>query len=215
MKNFLITVLYLSLSPLAIAQISCSDLKNEIYPQKVLSNENFLTKKNWKNFDVIANFRFSECSDGVMQEIIEVNGEKIWSFKTNDDACDGGNTYGAIYASDLITPIAHIYDGDIICESDWKDEYKSKFHTCDEAAEILVQNNLTLLGLKVSNLSSTLELRPAHIYSKIEVSGYLNGDYNKDVSVDVYVRADSCLFGSASITHLPIFTNEEDGWEKL
>jgi hypothetical protein len=215
MKNLIIAVLCLSFSSVSIAQINCIDLKNEIYPQKVLSTKNLLTKKNWKNFDVIANFRFNECSDGMLQELIEVNGEKFWSLKTNNDACDGGNTYGAIYAFDLKTPVAHIYDSDIICESDWIDQYKSKSHRCDDAAETLVQNNLTSLGLKVSHLSSTLELRPMYVYSEIKVSGYLNGDLKKEFIVDVLFKVNSCLFGASTISYLPLYNNDENAWEKL
>jgi hypothetical protein len=217
MKNIInaVLALSLSLSPLAMAQVSCTDFKNETYPEHILSTAKILTKSNWKSFDVIANFRFNECADGVAQEQIEVNGEKFWSFKTNDDACDGGNTYGAIYSSDLKTPIAHIYDGSVMCEQDWLDKYKGKSHSCDDAAELLVEKNLVLLGLKVTDLSSTLELRPNYIYSKIEVMGFLNGDIDKEVTSEVLFRPDSCRFGAATITSLPIFSNEEDGWEKL
>ncbi len=75
---------------------------------KVIREGKVLTRDNWKTIDVVLSFNHDECLEHITQELIEVKGERFWRFLSNDDSCDGGNTYGSIYSEDLKTPVVHV-----------------------------------------------------------------------------------------------------------
>jgi len=102
--------------------LTCEELQNESVPVQVLRSGNILNGENWNTIDVVFSFDPNHCLASVSQELLKLEGQFYWRFRTTQDQCDGGNVYGVIYTYDLKTPIAHIYDGDIYCKSDWRAE---------------------------------------------------------------------------------------------
>lgn len=199
---FIFSLLIVSVS---YGAVTCQDLQNEDLESKLVGEGNVLTKENWKNIDVIVGFNRQECLDIVAQQLIEVNGERFWQFNTTDDSCDGGNTYGSIYSEDLKIPIAHIYDGDIVCQEDgWREEDRASNHKCDLAAESLAQQKMKEFGFEFENLSSAIELRDPYIYSYVYVSGTITNKENKSAIVKVLTDIETCKFASVSIDNLEL-----------
>jgi hypothetical protein len=58
----------------------------------------------------------------ITQTWVGVGGSKFLVATSNDDKCDGGNSYGVILAEDLSTVVAHVYDGDITCKAGFRPE---------------------------------------------------------------------------------------------
>lgn len=110
----------------ASAAVRCEDLRDEHLETQTLPAKKPVNKSNWYDFDVLVQFDRARCLKSLKQALFEVNGEKLWEFATTEDECDGGNVYGAIYSYDLKTPIAHLYDGAITCEADWREDYRAK-----------------------------------------------------------------------------------------
>ncbi len=105
---------------------ACKDFQNASLVIEAAEEINVLTEKNWNDFDVITHMDQSRCLNSIVQEMIRVRGKTYWRLWSNwDDGCDGGNTYGVIYSSDLQTPIAHIYDGDVYCPPFWRQEMRA------------------------------------------------------------------------------------------
>ena len=99
------------------AKLTCTDIQNNYSQIKVLREvTNLLTSTNWNQFAVISEFDQKKCLATTDQQLITLNGEYFWRFKTTEDVCDGGNIYGVIYSYNLKKPMAHIYDGDINCD---------------------------------------------------------------------------------------------------
>ena len=87
------------------AKLTCSDIQNNYSQIKVLREvTNLINKNNWNQFDVISDFDQKSCLTTIDQQLITLNGEFFWRFKTTDDVCDGGNIYGVIYSYNLKKP---------------------------------------------------------------------------------------------------------------
>tara|TARA_R110002049_G_scaffold63125_7_gene168132 strand:- start:566 stop:1144 length:579 start_codon:yes stop_codon:yes gene_type:complete len=161
-----------------------------------------LTKEIWKTIDVVASFPYERCKDAIRQSTIEVDGANYIVFRSVEDECDGGNTYGSIYTEDLKTPIAHIYDSDIYCEEDWREDERAVHHKCDLQAEALAESKLKEFGLDFKAVSSSIELRTPYSYSHIFVEGIVTSHGNKSATVKVLTALKSCQFASVSISSL-------------
>ena len=116
----LIGLLTLTLAISANAEVDfCKSFPDDIggKPYKVLRKGNVLTEENWDKIDVISDFDYDDCKDAVAQDLTKVNGKFYWVFYTNEDRCDGGNSFGSIYTYNLKTPVAHIYDSFVYCDT--------------------------------------------------------------------------------------------------
>ncbi|MBD67094.1 MAG: hypothetical protein CME62_17970 [Halobacteriovoraceae bacterium] len=119
MKFLFVLPLFIT-AQLSHAAVTCEEfVSEESQVSEVQTGQGPLTRENWKTIDVVAKFDVNECFDAISQTLLKVNDKLVWSFRSTEDNCDGGNTYGSVYSYDLKTPIAHIYDGDIYCEKDW------------------------------------------------------------------------------------------------
>ncbi|PIP88932.1 MAG: hypothetical protein COW01_05085 [Bdellovibrionales bacterium CG12_big_fil_rev_8_21_14_0_65_38_15] len=163
-----------------------------------------LTKEVWKSIDVVASFPFKECHDAISQSLIKVDGQNYWVFRSTEDHCDGGNTYGSIYSEDLKTPIAHIYDSDIYCEEDWREDERAVHHRCDIEAEKLAQDKMKEFGFDFEVNSSSLELRSGYSYSFIFVEGKIKNKGDKLSTIKVLANLKSCQFATVSISDLTL-----------
>ncbi len=161
-----------------------------------------LTKEIWKQIDVVASFPYEQCKSAIRQSKIEVDGVNYIVFRSVEDECDGGNTYGSIYTADLKTPIAHIYDSDVYCEADWRDDERAIHHQCDLQAEALAETKMKEFGLDFQAISSSIELRTPYSYSHIFVEGVVKSHENKSATVKVLASLKSCQFARVSISEL-------------
>jgi len=141
--KYLLLTLFLLTTQSIFANVTCAELRDAKHHVKIIKEAKILTKENWKNFDVIADMNYEQCKDYMTQQLIEVNGKKFWELKSNEDYCDGGNTYGVVYTEDLKTPVAHIYDYDMYCQEEgWHKSALAESNKCDAKAE-------AFLGTKV------------------------------------------------------------------
>lgn len=121
------SLLLLSLSFNTLAKDLChtiiKDYKLEA-EHKVLSVKNAeYTKAQWAKLPVLFDFEYKSCipTKSVKRSIIELDtGIKLEIVKTNDDVCDGGNTYGFVRNISTKEVVAHIYDYDFYCQEDWR-----------------------------------------------------------------------------------------------
>lgn len=163
-----------------------------------------LTKEVWKSIDVIASFPYKECHGAISQSLIEVEGQKYWVFRSREDHCDGGNTYGSIYSEDLKTPIAHIYDSDVYCEEDWREDERAIHHRCDIKAEELAVLKMKEFGFEFEVVSSSITLRSSYAYSYIFVEGKIKNKGDKSSTIKVLANLKSCEFATVSISDLTL-----------
>lgn len=64
----------------------------------------------------VGEFRYEECKDAIKEVTMKrPNGSSFRMIYTNEDHCDGGNSFGFIIESKTLTPIAVIHDSDISC----------------------------------------------------------------------------------------------------
>lgn len=171
---------------------------------EVLRKGDVLNKDNWKSIDVILSFNRNECLESTSQQLVRVNGELVWRFASTEDSCDGGNTYGSFYSYDLKTPVAHIYDGEIYCEDDWREEERSENHKCDLAAEALAEKKMKEFGLDFKSLESSLKLKTSHSYSEILVKGSIESKNVESAYVKVLTDLETCKFVRAEIDSIPL-----------
>lgn len=191
------------ISASAQVEVTCEDIQGA-EAMKVLREGKDLTRERWKSIDVIAGFPYDKCKDSVSQDLVKIKGQLIWRFTTEDDSCDGGNSYGAFYTYDLRTPIAHVYDSDVYCGSDWRPEYRSENHRCDLKAEELAVTKMREFGLEFIPLSSDLQLRKPYAYSSIFVEGTLPNKQNRPATVQVLMNLNKCSVGGTSIARIPL-----------
>ncbi len=163
-----------------------------------------LTKEVWKSIDVIASFPFKECHEAIKQSLIKVDGQNYWVFRSTEDHCDGGNTYGSIYSEDLKTPIAHIYDSDVYCEEDWREDERAVHHRCDIQAEELAVQKMKEFGFDFEVQSSSITLRSSYAYSFIFVEGKIKNKGDKTSTIKVLANLKSCEFATVSISDLTL-----------
>lgn len=99
----------------------------ETYPefQDIKTDERFtLTEIDWNEIHVFTAFKYDSCHNHLTHEVFFFESKEYVMITTNNDYCDGGNSYGAIFTSDAKkTPIAHIYDSDMYCDADWNAAY--------------------------------------------------------------------------------------------
>lgn len=163
-----------------------------------------LTKEVWKTIDVLAGMDYEQCKDAISQSAIIVDGKTYIQFTSHEDSCDGGNTYGSIMSEDLSAAVAHIYDGDVYCEGDWREEERAENHKCDLAAETLAQEKMKAFGLDFVAGSSYLTIRKPYIYSYVDVSGVIKNKDNKEATVRVLTNINTCAMGGVSIQYLSL-----------
>ena len=204
MKILNLAITLFTVSNFAFAGLTCEQIRDGELESKRIKSVNILNNDNWKNFDVVAAMSKEQClENGFSQTLIEIGGEKFYRIVSNEDFCDGGNSYGSIYREDLKTPVAHIYDGDFTCESDgWSKEYRAENHKCDELAEQEAAKKMKEFGFDFKVTDSHLEMRKHYIYSFIHVNGKIENKGNKEAQVRVLVRLDSCTLSSSKITSL-------------
>ena len=182
--------------------ITCEELlKNEDTVRDATSGE-FTDYANWFNYDVLVSFDRAACEDvhGVGQTYFDINGETLVKTYTNEDSCDGGNTYGLIQ-DEAGKVIAHIYDGDLYCEKDWGAENLTANYKCNAQAEKIAEQKMADFGLSFKAMNSNIELRAPYYFDFINVEGEVNG---ANASVQVLVDIDTCTFSGASIRYLAL-----------
>lgn len=204
MKTLITLLMLISLPTLAnstVCQQMVSEEDNEnVF--KVLGEVQVLTKETWYQTDVVLNFSYEDCYDSIRQELVEFNGVEYYRFRSVDDSCDGGNTYGSIMTKDLKTPIAHIYDSDMYCEQDWSAEEKYENNKCNVAAMKLAEKKMKDFGFDFEATHARIQLRDPYIYDFIHIDGKLLNGAKKEVQLEALVRIKSCEFGSVRITNL-------------
>ena len=196
-------LIFLSYSSVSAANDGiCQSIVNQTEEDtlNVLASVDVLTREQWYKTDVILNFSYDECKEHVAQELIEVNGVQYYRFRTTEDSCDGGNTYGSIYSQDLSTPVAHIYDYDTYCREDWSEGEQYITNKCNVKAMELAEQKMQEFGLAMKANHARIELRDPYIYDFITVEGKLES--GKDVRLEVLVRKETCEFGSVRISNL-------------
>lgn len=204
MKTFIAFILLLNLNSYAgesVCQQLASDRDDE-ESFRVLGSVDVLSRESWYKTDVILSFPYNECHSAVKQELIEYKGVEYYRFRTVEDHCDGGNTYGAIYSKDLSTPIAHIYDSDLYCEGDWNEEETYTSNKCNKEAMALAEKKMKELGLPFKASHARIEVRNPYIYDFIHIEGNLTSGDKKGVTVRALVQSDSCKFANFSISNL-------------
>lgn len=207
MQSIFLILLGVFSANIAVAdtQALCKKIKDGNSIPRLVESKEILNRKLWKQIDVLASFPYGDCKGYVDQDLFEIDGVKYWRFATREDACDGGNTYGAIYSEDLKTPIAHIYDSDIQCEWEKKNnELVAEYHRCDLKAEDFSVKKLKELGIHFEPQSSSVELRGFYTYSYIHVNGVVKSHQDKEMSVKVLMNIDRCDIASASISYFPL-----------
>jgi hypothetical protein len=187
----------------------CTKIQEGTVEIEELGEGAILTRENWKMVDVIADMDYRNCGDGqITQSKIQIDGETFWQFTSNDDSCDGGNSYGSIMTEDLTTAVAHIYDSDLTC-ADWRPESLASNHKCDAAAETLAQEKMTAFGLAFEPQASGVEVRDPYVYSFVTVTGTLTDRPLEDgepreADIRVLTRLSDCRFGGVRIVDLDI-----------
>lgn len=204
MKKALIAGLLLGLSTASFAASVCEAIQNDEAQFEDGRSSVVLTKEVWKTIDVLAGMDYEQCKDAISQSAIIVDGKSYIQFTSHEDSCDGGNTYGSIMSEDLSTPVAHIYDGDVYCEADWREEDRAINHKCDLAAEAFAAEKMQNFGFEFEAKSSYLTMRKPYIYSYVDVSGVIKNKDGKEATVRVLTNIDSCKFGGASIQYLSL-----------
>lgn len=170
---------------------------------KVLKNVDILNQDNWYNIDVVLGLQYKRCKNSIKQELISFKGQKLYRFRSVEDSCDGGNTYGSIYSLDLKTPIAHIYDYDTYCQSSWRPEYMAKNNRCNAKAIRWSEKKMAQFGKSFKASHARVELRDPYQYDYIDVEGHLNED-GRYVVIRVLADTQSCKFASTRIISLEI-----------
>jgi hypothetical protein len=116
MKNLILSlVLLLSFSSYAF---DCSkiDGKNtyvlkDTYAQTIDDNPILAVAK----FDeLIPGFEYISCVTSIQRDVYKIDNEDISLYYTNEDNCDGGNSYGSV-VDESGEVVAVIHDGDISC----------------------------------------------------------------------------------------------------
>jgi len=193
-----------ALSCVASAAVTCQDIAKAGDKAEVVRKSTILTEANWKSFDVIAQMDRRQCKDSISQELIRVKGELFWRFASDDDGCDGGNSFGSIYSYDLKTVVAHIYDSEVTCSKTWTGLDSAASHVCDMKAQAMAQEKMKEFGLEISDIGSTLEFHEGYLYSYVHVLGTIASKDNREVSVSVATDLTTCNIGEISIEDLVI-----------
>ena len=204
MKTITTIFLLFSLTTLAGQEVCQQMVEGEDNENsfKVIKEVEVLTKDTWYQTDVVLSFSFDECYESMKQELIEFNGVQYYRFRSIDDSCDGGNTYGSIYTLDLKTPIAHIYDYDLYCEDNWTAEERYSNNKCNAIAMKLAEKKMAEFGLPFKADHARIELRDPYIYDFINIEGKLLNGENKSIQLQALVRSETCEFNSVRITNL-------------
>lgn len=125
MKMFSVLLLTLSFNTFAkdLCHTIVKDYKFEAQ-HEVLSTKNAdYTKAEWSRLPVLFDFDYKSCipTQSVKRSVVQLeSGIKLEIVKTNDDICDGGNTYGFVRNLESSEVVAHIYDYDFYCKEDWR-----------------------------------------------------------------------------------------------
>lgn len=187
----------------ASATITCEqwtsgDLKVEVLREGDILN----SKENWNKVDVIVNFDREQCKGYVDQELLRINGEYYWKFRTNDDPCDGGNSYGSLMTYDLSKAVAHMYDGDWYCPESWNDDEIAHNHRCNLGAEDLAAKKMKEFGFDFEVTTSNLEVRKPYIWWYVNVWGNITNKGGKRAQVQVMTNVKDCSYDGVSIRML-------------
>lgn len=204
MKNLFLAGIVLFGATTSFAATVCEKIQNDEAQFEDGRSSVVLTKEVFKSIDVLAGMDYEQCKDAISQSAIVVDGKSYIQFTSHEDSCDGGNTYGSIMSEDLSTSVAHIYDGDVYCEEDWREEERAVNHKCDLSAEKLAEEKMKAFGFDFVAGSSYLTIRKPYIYSYVDVSGVINNKDGKEATVRVLTNIDSCKFGGASIQYLSL-----------
>jgi hypothetical protein len=103
------------------AAMKCQDLEpftdqTHLESFKVIMPAKIITRKNWNSWQVIGtHLSVDQCLKNLKQDLIEIRGDRYWFFRSDSEKCDGGNTFGVIYTTDLKSSVVHIYDGQWTC----------------------------------------------------------------------------------------------------
>jgi hypothetical protein len=164
-----------------------------------------LNQDNWYSVDVINALDYRECKDAIRQEMILFEGQHYYRFRSYEDDCDGGNTYGSIVSLDLKEIIAHIYDGDLVCEKKyWRPEYLRYNNRCNMQAEQLSIQKMKQLNLDFIPEHTQVTVRTPYTFSFLDVDGRLENFHQKRATVRVWVRLDSCQLSRSQIQYLDL-----------
>lgn len=205
MKNTMKLAMFVLLSATATqAKVSCEDLikNSETNEYTSLKSTDFTDYANWFSYDVLVSLDKESCrkANAIGQTTFSLNGESFTRITSNEDSCDGGNTYGVIVDSNK-KAIAHIYDGDIYCQEDWSEDNRAENYKCNPAVEKLAEKKMKDFGLDFTASASSIEIRTPYFYSFINVFGKV-GDRN--VSIQALTNLETCKVGRVSISNLPL-----------
>ncbi len=216
MKHLLFLTLISMFSFSALAGIGCKDIEQRYgywgLREMEIAKGSVLTVDNWKNFDVVASFESRQCVEYISQSLLQIEGELFWMFYSTNDICDGGNTYGSIYTFDLSEVVAHIYDQDIGCQDDWREEERSKNHQCDLPAMSFAEGKMKNLGFDFVAEGALMDLQKGFDFSGgryvfVSVSGEITNRDNTQATVKVrgFIPTDGgCDLKSASLDYIPL-----------
>ena len=122
MKLLLILFSLLSLNSFACPEMNDIDLSGYEVEEKyevlssgpiVLEEYEFNQIPNFAN----DNFIYDECKESLTSKVLKskISGKIYTAIITNDDDCDGGNSYGALFYKPKKEVLADINDGGIYC----------------------------------------------------------------------------------------------------
>ena len=119
LKLFFLSLCLINNSLFACPELSNLDLAGEMVESKIdriSTSDLFITKDQFYQFKIFKDFDYSQCSKSLSHfEFRHISsGESYTAIKTNDDICDGGNSYGVLF-NRRNEMIAEIRDSFIIC----------------------------------------------------------------------------------------------------
>jgi hypothetical protein len=112
----IITGLSLSLSSYAYDICSLDNPELHSFDDEVISyGIADLNKNEFEQIIGIRKFDYNTCKDSISLATVNLGGDIFALYYTNEDKCDGGNSYGSVLNSkgDIIAAIA---DGAVYCE---------------------------------------------------------------------------------------------------
>lgn len=118
MKTLIVFVLLITSSAFA-----CSVEDTSIYQVREESDFTEISAKDvafpgylFSQFESLGDFDYESCKDAVTEVTMQAaDGSRIRMLYTNEDSCDGGNSYGIVIDDKTLAPVALINDSDISC----------------------------------------------------------------------------------------------------
>lgn len=120
MRSLLILFSLVTLNAYACPEMNDIDLSSSMGEEKyeVLERASIMLEEDeFNKIPNLSEFDYEECRDHLTGRMLQstITGKKYLAITTNDDSCDGGNSYGALLDEKFENVVADINDGGIYC----------------------------------------------------------------------------------------------------